>query len=396
MGFASKLKSMTSHASLQLIVALILILSLLWPAIWSEAQINRIALWTLRCAMQTCPIPVTSLSTRYTKHIEKSPELSSELLRLLAIIRLSNYDRNAAIELLANAVTKNPKNALAQFQLGKQLWQVGDIVLARKHWAAIGVLRILAEQAEARGLWAAKQRNLSLAESEFRKAIALDPTYAGGYYGLAGVLWSDKSRRKELVWAARRALYLDSTPSVQRGMTAARMHVAGGDLNAAKEDLQSVINLAPDFAPAYSMLGDICWRLGDLDAAQKYLEMALSLNPADYWATITLGHVWRDQGYWINAVEWYRRAGVLVPQAVQPHYELSRLFKEHQKWNKAIEELKLLIRLRPENVQYHLDLAEIYLRLHSVSNARKEYETVLALEPTNVLAKQKLELLSGK
>ena len=117
------------------------------------------------------------------------------------------------------------------------------------------------------------------AEAAYQKAIELSPNYASAYFWYSGFLGVYPLRIKEQVVLARRAVELDPRSSLF-SLNLATKYRSQGLYTLAELQYQKVIELYPDFAPAYSSLAVLYMLLmGENDKALPLLQKAVELDP---------------------------------------------------------------------------------------------------------------------
>lgn len=119
--------------------------------------------------------------------------------------------------------------------------------------------------------------NFDKADSEFRRAIELKPNYAMAHYHYGYYLRLVMGRCDEAMAQFRWAQQLDPLTSLI-GQQIAAVHVCKGELSAAIEEANKVIELDPEFAVAYFPLGHAYRRQGRYDEAIAALERGVQLH----------------------------------------------------------------------------------------------------------------------
>jgi len=135
--------------------------------------------------------------------------------------------------------------------------------------------------AQQRGIWHLGKANVeddALAETFFRRAIELDPMYAGGYIGLSAVLSRAKGTQNEEEALARRAVALDGNDAEAHARLALAL-VARGDRPAACAEAERALALCPNLAAAHGALGVALAYSGRPAEAVAALAACLRLDP---------------------------------------------------------------------------------------------------------------------
>lgn len=135
--------------------------------------------------------------------------------------------------------------------------------------------------AQQRGIWHLAKANPeddALAEQFFRRAIELDPMYAGGYTGLSAVLSRAKGTLDEEEALARRAVALDGNDAEAHARLALAL-VARGDRPGACAEAERALALCPNLAAAHGALGVALAYAGRPADAVAALAACIRLDP---------------------------------------------------------------------------------------------------------------------
>lgn len=183
-------------------------------------------------------------------------------------------------------------------------------------------------------LWGFTQPGMAEAEAMFRRAIALDPTFARAHGGLAYVLLQEavvdgpaerRVRIEEALRASRSAVSLDNQDCMNLCVLG-RVHAFRHDYEEAIALLVEAVALNPSFAQAHYALGcTMIWSGRPRDGI-VHIDRAAELSPRDphlssFHAARALAHI--DLGALDEAVDDARRA-TRVPNAKSwPHMMLT-------------------------------------------------------------------------
>ncbi len=116
------------------------------------------------------------------------------------------------------------------------------------------------------------------AESEFRRAISLNPGYATAHHWYANSCLAPLGRLDEALNEIAAAQALDPVSSIV-ARDLAVIHFYRRDFEAALEQCDQTIELNPHFAPAYWMLGVIQEQRRDFDESAAAFQRAVHLSP---------------------------------------------------------------------------------------------------------------------
>jgi len=149
------------------------------------------------------------------------------------------------------------------------------------------------------------ERDFTVAESEYRKAIALDPAYATAHQWYA-ILLMILGRLPEAVTESRRAADLDPL-SLQIQNTYGTFLNTSGEHAAALRQFQKVVGEEPDSA----------W---------------VSRNP---WLLSNMSRVYADNGQYASAIRTIDRALKIVPRHPRALYDLAAIYNKMGRHEKA-------------------------------------------------------------
>jgi adenylate cyclase len=154
-----------------------------------------------------------------------------------------------------------------------------------------------------RGLWHVSKANsddIALAHISFQQAVDLDPTFAGGYRGLA---WTEllaanvffgtrdlADARTSSEALARRAVALDSTDAEARSFLSAAL-LRRGDHLGAKAEAERALIICPNLASAHGELGAALIFFGRPTEGLDFLQTSIRLNPRELNMATRLNHV---------------------------------------------------------------------------------------------------------
>lgn len=176
-----------------------------------------------------------------------------------------------------------PTQAAKSLEFARQ-WQEKGGGLPARHCAALALLRLERFSDAARMLEAAG------AEA----AVAKEPQ-AADFWDQAGNAWFLAGDRPKATAAFDRAIVLVGEFAPQR---AAAMHVDrarvaadGGDLGAARADLDRAQALAPDYTVAHMLSAALARRQGDMGRALRDIARASALAPADADVMLEQGNI---------------------------------------------------------------------------------------------------------
>lgn len=223
--------------------------------------------------------------------------------------------RADAVALLEGIVRAEPRNAEARLLLGSILMEEG------RHAESIGLLRDAvrlqpqsAEAHNALGEAYNAARDAKQARPEFEKAAALDPRHAQARINLAAILVEAGEFPAAAQHLDRAIALLGKTPDVAYPLyLRAKVTMERRELAKAAADLEQAVKLRPDFAEAWSDLGEARRNLADDAGAVEAFKRAVEANPEGAVARTRLGSKLLDLGKVSEAIPHLREAARLDP-----------------------------------------------------------------------------------
>jgi adenylate cyclase len=219
--------------------------------------------------------------------------------------------------------------------------------------------------------WGAYQRGLwhlgkfsaddtALADQFFRQAMALDPTFAGGFSGLAAAqlqaanTFLTRSLPEALGSSealARKAVGLDGADAEARTCLA-RVLVTRGDYDGARAEVERALAISPNLASAHGILGGTLIFSGHPRQGLVSLERGIRLDPRD------------------------PRSGVSVNQVVLALYFC-------REYDAAIEAAKRVISSYPDHPLVYRWLAAALGQVGRIDEAREALAKAIAIAPAS-------------
>lgn len=127
-----------------------------------------------------------------------------------------------------------------------------------------------------------------------------------------------------------------------------------GHLNQALADCQQLVQQAPNFAPAYKLLGNILQKQGKIEAAMRAYETAIALSPSFAEAYANLGSMYYQVGNFQSAIACYQKAIDLQPDLAGVYWNLAQVLQ-----TQGQEEAAIAYRQKSLELQSRLSNARI-------------------------------------
>ena len=159
------------------------------------------------------------------------------------------------------------------------------------------------------------------AESSYRRAIALNPSYEAAYRGYA-MLLSATGRHGDAIRESERACELDPL-CLTVGSTAAWIRYAAGDYEGALGRCRHVVDMDPEFLPSRLLLGAASLQAGRPADSIAELEAAMMVADADPMLLCWLAHARAAKGSRREAEALIERARGLARERHVSAYHLA-------------------------------------------------------------------------
>lgn len=124
------------------------------------------------------------------------------------------------------------------------------------------------------------------------------------------------------------------------------------------EEALSLLEVRPDDADLYQLLGSLYFRNRELVAANKAYRQACRLDPEDPFKCLFLGNLLAINEDKREAIAWFERAEELAPRLWTVYWCKGNLFRKQGKYNRADQAYRRAVELEPENECAQKTLAE--------------------------------------
>lgn len=306
--------------------------------------------------------------------------------------RLENLDRG--ISLLNAAVKADAAFALAFASLGdayrlKARLTQDPSLLAKAESNARRALELndgLAQVHVVMGGVQSALGNRDLAQAEYQKARALDPSNAEALTGLARE-YTARQRIPEAEGLYRKAAAL--RPESWEGYNNLGIFLKEQKQpEEAAVQFRRVIQLAPDNVAGYANLAAALIDAGKLEGAEAPLRRAVQLDPSSYVVLLNLGQLNRKRRLFPEAEAAIRQSLSLNDKywiAWESLAVVERWLNRDQEavaaYQRAIPLVEEAVRVQPKQAALRATLAEIYAYCRMNDKSLSEIEAALALDP---------------
>lgn len=308
---------------------------------------------------------------------------------------LAKGQRPQAIRLLYEIIKANPRDTDARLLLGSVLQEEGD--RGESIAQLTEAVRLRPNSAEAQNALGEAFNAFgdpAAARGPFQKAVALDPSFSQAHINLGLVLLQASEYGPAAQHLDRAIELLGKKPdAAYPHYLRAKVYTEENEIEKATDHLKEAVALRPDFAEAWSDLGDARKTLSDESGAIQALERAVALAPDDAVAQTRLGSEYLDQGKAHLAVVHLQEAARLDPKNQSTLYSLQRAYREDgqtEQANAAKKQLAQMLREKDkadQNLLAGIQLNNQGADLEKAGDLRgalEKYQSALELLPDHV------------
>jgi protein O-mannosyl-transferase len=201
-----------------------------------------------------------------------------------------------------------------------------------------------------------------------------------------GITLAALTVQRNALWASEKALWQDASahaPLMPRPYLRIGMLLrAEGDLAAAEKSYLRVLEVDPDYAPAYNNLGNLQGQRGQLDEAIYAYEKALVLWPSYAEAMINLASAHSKKGDYERAEELFMQALPLSPQREEIYNNLATNYLRTERYNEAETALRRALELEGSSARIYYNLGGAIEGQGRLEEALRAYEMAVRIQPS--------------
>ena len=250
-----------------------------------------------------------------------------------------------------------------------------QIHAARKNVADVVTTNLEAYQHYFKGEELISHVRFRESEEEFRKAIAIDTSFALAYYRLAyAIVWWGGERAKEPI---RKAMQLiQNVPEKERYYIQSMNEVIEGNIDQALKTYKKLLVKYPDEKEALYQLGDWSFHKTDYETAIEYLEKVLTMDPLFERAYQHIIWTYRSMGQYDKALEYCKHYLARVP-GEQAHNELGETYYRKKDLINAFKTYRQALEIFPISSTIIRGLGETYIFNNDYRKAKVEFTKLI-------------------
>ena len=161
------------------------------------------------------------------------------------------------------------------------------------------------------------------------------------------------------------------------------------NLSKVTKELEKAVNIYPEFASAWQLLGEGYFDLQDRAASRDAFEQAVAADPQFALPLLSLAFMALEDKRWEEAVEMSDQALEINPNLARAHYFKALANGDLGNLNEA-EEAARWVQNSPERFQYpltHYILGSIQSERGNFESAATEYRQFMEIQPTSPIRK---------
>ncbi len=165
------------------------------------------------------------------------------------------------------------------------------------------------------------------------------------------------------------------------------------------DKLQEAIRTNPEFAMAYSLLGEIYRESGEYEKSAKAYTRATQINPFSFTDFFSLGGVYEEMQRWADAVKAYVRACELKPEDVPSHVRTASCYNQLKDYDNAEQYALAAQSLSADDADVQKVLGDVYEGKQNYEQAISFYRKALEIEgntPGIMVPLAKAYLMTGR
>jgi tetratricopeptide (TPR) repeat protein len=206
--------------------------------------------------------------------------------------------------------------------------------------------------------------DVEAAETEYRKALAIDSASSFGHARLAGALRL-KGNLSEAIAELREALRIDPA-SASAHTDVGLILAAQRNTSGAIAEYQEAVRLDPDFLDAHNNLAIALARQQRVPAAVAEFREVVRIDPDSALGYYNLGVALADMDKDQESAAALREVVRINPNHYNAHFNLGELFRLEEKYDDAVKQFREYLRLAPDNPQTQRNIrrAKDFIQTH--------------------------------
>jgi tetratricopeptide (TPR) repeat protein len=183
-------------------------------------------------------------------------------------------------------------------------------------------------------------------------------------------------------------------PKARKEFDAGKQSMQTQDAAGSVLHFQKAIELYPQYAEAYQLLGVMHMQTGKFPDAETELQKATDIEPNLSTAYFALGICRNVMAKYPEAETALLKGLELDPKSADGHYQLGNTYWALERWQDADDQAQKAIALKPDLAGAHVLEGDVALRKHDLPGALKEYKEGVRLDPKGPMAAPTQQMIS--
>jgi tetratricopeptide (TPR) repeat protein len=175
-------------------------------------------------------------------------------------------------------------------------------------------------------------------------------------------------------------------PPAHKEFDLGKQRMQAQDAKGSLQHFQKAIDLYPNYAEAYQLMGVVNMETGKLADAEPQLAKATEIEPNLATAFFALGICRNQMAKYPEAETALARGLELEPTSPDGHYHIAEAYWNLGRWDDSEPHARKALALKPDLAPAHVLLGNALLRKHDAPAALKEFQEYLRLAPQGEFA----------
>ena len=148
--------------------------------------------------------------------------------------------------------------------------------------------------------------------------------------------------------------------------------------------LERALEIDPALPDAHLNLANLLMQRGQTEPAIAHLQQSVVLDPEYAEAWMLLGRIHGETGQYVDAAQFFQKALALWPESQEVRFNLANALSSSGRINDAVQHLQSLLPHQPNNPDVLSSLADMLQRTHRHTEAETLYRRLLISLPTDI------------